>query len=202
MRRKLQWVVVAGWLLVGIAGLVGAEEQSAPTSVQDAMTRLTESKGPNAFFGHYEYMVILPHGYGAAAEFADPERLVELVHFAPARTVAAYLQGDLASQFEEQQYGSLGIVRLEVTPKQHPRLGDKPVPFEAFRQAIPATLQERGETFTVKEVPLVYPAFEVHITAPQELIQVFIEGRKVVYVFTAGRDDDVLRGLLDSLKEL
>ena len=62
--------------------------------------------------------------------------------------------------------------------------------------------QKRGETFTVNEFVGPLPAFQVTITAPQPLVQVCLEGQRAMYLFTAGKDDAILRSLIASLKEL
>ena len=197
MSKTIVNLILAGVMLGAPSLAVAADDPPISPATPEMFRRVAESPGPNAFFGHYDYYVLLPKGYGALAEFADPERLVERVFFAPALAIA---EGKIR-QLSEDQYGSLGVVSLEVTPKEHPRLGTSPVPFRAFREAIPDMLAKRGETFTVHETSLPYQAFELHITAPLPLIQVFVEGKDVVYMFTAGKDDDVLRSLLSSLKE-
>lgn len=147
------------------------------------------------FMGNYGYVLEYPTSHTALPSFDDPERTMEKVLIFP--------KGTPASEMEEQRYAKRGIVRLEVapiivrTPDGNFRAGLK-----ELTDIIPKALKRGGEKCVVEKFASPFPATKFTITGKTPLVQIVLEGAKVTYIFTAGKDDAPLRKLIKSLKEL
>lgn len=148
-------------------------------------------KGP--FMGHYGYMLQLPAGYATQTSYKDLGNRTEVVYLFPEKT-------DPTNFVNEGLYGQLGIIRLEVSPL---RISQGTIDISSLRLGITQTLNARGDTYEIKDTTVAgLPGFVVTITSPFPLIQAFVVGTKVLYVLTAGVDDDAFRNLLQSLTEV
>ena len=147
----------------------------------------------SAFVGHYGYVISLPPGYIALAEFKDRARNVESVHFCKSGT-------DPTGLLDEGLYGQLGIVRLEVRPSA---LAGGLNRVDNLTSLASSRARQRGEKFTIKSLPLVSPlqGIQVNYDAPFPRVEAYILGHKVLYSFLAGEDDEIYRALLSSLRD-
>ena len=141
----------------------------------------------NAFSGHYGYLMTYPAGYEVYPEMRGA---TEMVFFYPKGTKLTT---------DEKQYKALGIIRLEVVPRM--QIQGRSVTSEELKMGVLATLEKNGETYTSKNLTLDKPAFQVNITAPNPIIQVFVEGAKVQYAFTGG-DELPLQALAENIMEV
>lgn len=165
---------------------------AAPTTAADPQPAASANpKGP--FIGHYGYMVQAPPGYATQNQFKDMGNRTEVVYLYPEKT-------DPTNFMNEGLYGQLGILRLEVSPL---RIAQGTIGLESLRGGITKTLNSRGDTYELNETKVGnLPGFIVKITAPFPLVQAFVVGTKVLYVFTGGVDDPTFRNTLLSLTEV
>ncbi len=103
----------------------------------------------------------------------------------------------------EPHYGKLGIIRVEVAPimARTPQ-GSFRAGLKELRKAIPEAIRQGGEKCVVSEFPAPFPAAKFTISGSTPLVQVVLEGAKVTYIFTGARDNEALRKLIKSLKEI
>lgn len=153
-------------------------------------------KGANLYMGNYGYLLEYPSGFTALPSFADPEKTMETVLFFPSGTPKNKLQ--------ESFYGKLGIMRVEVAPiiARTPQ-GAFRAGLKELRVIIPRTITEGGEKCAVADFPSRFPGAKFTISGGSTpLVQVVLEGAKVTYIFTAAKDNEALRKLIRSLKEI
>ena len=204
IRLKRWWIGSAVGFFWPILFL-GAYEFKQNATVSDVVDAIQPSNSQkNAYFGHYGYVLSLPEGYLAIPRFDDAEKTVEVVWFFPSANKAAALQTqkEFNGDWEESRYGELGMVRLEVVPRRHPRFGERIVSLDDLRGGMSYALQKAGETFTVHELNGALPGFQLRITAPGPLVQNVLLGQNVLYVFTSDPSTVVVANLIGSLKEL
>jgi len=151
-----------------------------------AASAAAESK-PNGFMGNSGYLLEFPGNYDA---FAEMRGRVEMAFFFP--------KGGQPS-VDESKYKELGLVRLEVieTPPTKKKGAEVAA---AVKRGVEKSLQERRETYTVKDLALLNGAFLVHITQPNDILQLFVQGEKVIYMFTGG-DEALMSSLAGSIRE-
>ena len=99
---------------------------------------------------------------------------------------------------DESKYKELGMVRLEVTPP--PMHQGKPVGMDEMKKVVLFTLEGNKETAAAKDVALPLTGFMIDITAPKPIKQLFVRGKKVMYMFT-GADAELMLSLAGSIKE-
>lgn len=97
---------------------------------------------------------------------------------------------------DEQLFESLAIIRFEAMLRDN---GAIKITLENTRTLVVGNLQTEGESFNIVDLDLPMPAFKVTITEPFPLVQVFIEAEKLLFVISAGRDDDILQQIISSL---
>lgn len=164
-----------------------ASEQPKLKSFEvNAAAPAAAKSGPTGFMGNSGYLMELPAGYTANARM---EKETELVYFFPEGTAPAT---------DESKYGETGVVRLEVQPA---KMEGKPLTLEIVKKGVSASLKQRKETFTVKDLDVGRPAFQVDITKPARLVQLFTRGETMLYVFTGG-DEALVQSLARSVKEV
>ena len=122
-RSLLLLVLVA--CAMSLSRNVGAEE---PTITQHAGTdaalieelAAAPSMGTSGFIGDYGELLQLPAGYKVFAKFQDPSKPqpTEVAWFFPQQTPGDFLQREMGEgHWQESRYGQLGVIRLEVGPK-------------------------------------------------------------------------------------
>lgn len=188
--KKALPLMISGFSLL-FACLYFAQDQK-PAEKRPRATQAASSE-PRPFLGSYGYVVQPPPGYENFSEFRDSSRTQEVVYFFPSGT-------DPAQFGHEGLYGQLGIIRLEVSPRRIPdgRLG-----IEQIRSAMAARLNARKVPFTERELLVSqFPAILINIAEPVNLTQTFVIGRRVLYVLTAGKEDQLYLDMLASLQEV
>lgn len=164
---------------------------ATPPNPDPAATAPLAPKGP--FMGYYGYMLQVPPGYATQTAFKDMGNRTEVVFLFPEKT-------DPTNFVNEGLYGQLGIMRLEVSPL---RIAHGTIGIDSLRAGITQTLNARGDTYELKDTTVGgLSGFIVKISSPFPLVQAFIVGSKVMYVLTAGVDDQTVGNLLQSLTEV
>ena len=182
-------LMVLGAVSLALAALLLLNRKSAPRP-QASPARAGEE---SAFVGHYGWVISLPPGYSALAEFSNRARTIESVHFCRSGT-------DPTALLDEGLYGQLGIIRLEVRPSS---LGSSLNGVERLTSLVSGRARQRGEKFTLKNPPVASPlrGIQVNFDAPFPRVEAYILGQKVLYSFMAGEDDEIYRSLLSSLRD-
>jgi hypothetical protein len=173
-------------LLAALASFLLRKDSPPPAAKTSAVL------GDSAFVGRAGYIVKLPEGYTPRQSFGDSGQTVEIVHF--------YKSGlDPTSLIDEALYGQLGIVRLTVEPS----------PFAAgftsidpLTKAVTSQARKHGQKFVLK--PLQFSSLrgiQLNYDAPNPHVEAYILGRSLLYSLYAGQDDEIYRGLLNSLRD-
>ena len=153
---------------------------SAPAVVHDRYT------------GQYGFDLLLPETRVAYGPLLSSEGVnTETLYVFPEGT-------PLMSVGDEQLFESLDIVRVEAMQRKN---RDFTITLDGTRTLFVESLQASGETFNVTEFDLPRPAFKITISAPLHMTQVCIEAEELLFVVTAGRDDETLRAIIDNLRE-
>lgn len=153
-------------------------------------------KAGNMYMGNFGYLLEYPSGYTVRPSFSDPEKTMETVLFYPA--------GTPEDKLRETFYGKLGIMRVEAAPiiARTPQ-GTFHAGLKELRAIIPKSIRAGGEKCVVTDFPGPFPGAKFTISGGAvPLVQVLLEGAKVTYIFTAGKDDAAFRKLIKSLNEV
>lgn len=142
--------------------------------------------GKSGFIGDSGYLLQLPDGYEVLAEMRGKTEL------------ALFYPKGAKPTFEEAKYKALGIVRLEV--REIPLMNGRRVSIKDLMNGVGYTLEQNKEQFTLKKVAMGRGAFQVDVTSPGRITQLFIQGRDVFYVFTGG-DEELLYALARGVRE-
>lgn len=151
---------------------------------------MSSTDGAGIFVGHYGTIVKVPADYTSIAGFLDQAQTHEVVCFFP--------QGTPREQLKETEYARLGAVRLEVLPRKS---GGGLITLDHMRAEIPRRLSQNKEIVNVHEFQAHMPAFMLRIIDPLALTQVYLEGKELIYVLTAGADGLLLRGMIEGLRD-
>lgn len=138
------------------------------------------------FVGDSGYLMEVPAGYEVYAEMRGTS---ELVIFYPKGTKPVA---------DEKQYQALGIVRLEVS--EPPQVKGGRATLGDLKKGVLYTLDNNKETYTQKDLSLALPAFQVDITRPNPITQLFLGGKNVFYVFTGG-DEKLMLSMAESVRD-
>jgi len=148
--------------------------------------------GEGGFIGHHGYVVKLPQGYQAVQSFRDARKTVEIVHFCKRDT-------DPTNFLNEGLFGQLGIVRLAVAPSP---VADDLHGLENLQNLVTGRAAARGEKFTVKNLQISsLRGVQLTYDVPFPRVEAFILGRRVMYSFVAGQEDETYRALIQSLRD-
>ncbi|MFA6315824.1 MAG: hypothetical protein WC943_00235 [Elusimicrobiota bacterium] len=184
--RAGTFFLVGGICLVLLAAVLALTRKT--TTKEDAPRQTEEG----AYMGASGYVIRLPEGYAAYPGFKDQARTVEWVHFAK-------LGMDPSHFVDEGLFGQLGIVRLEVRP--NPFL-DNPHPTDSLNRFVDSMMQSRGETFNKKALQVTsLKGVQVTVESPFQRTEAYILGDKVLYLFSAGQDDEIFREIVMSLRQ-
>jgi hypothetical protein len=167
------------------AGLAGAKDAKGGKSRQAV----------NLFVGNYGYVLEYPTSYTALPSFDDPEKTME--------RVMIYPKGTPVAEMSEKNYGKHGIMRVEAAPIMvRTARGSFRAGLKELTAIIPEALKKNGEKCVVEKFASSFPGNKFTISGGTPLVQVVLEGAKVTYIFTAAKDDEPLRKLIKSLKEI
>lgn len=180
MGKYLTIAIVAAALAAGVYIYRGGRP-AAPTAAEQPAAGL-----PNAFAGHFGYLLEFPGDYDA---YPAMRGKIELVYFFPK---------GVEPTNDESKYKELGLVRLEVFETPPGKQGAEVI--AAVKRGVEQSLRERKETYTARDLALLNGAFLVDITAPAAIKQLFVQGDKVTYMFTGG-DEALLLRLAGTIKE-
>ncbi len=181
----------AGGLLIGV-GAIWILIQRGGGRPQPGAPAKPSANAESAFVGYFGYVVRLPQEYEAMAKPPDSPKGRETVHFCRRGT-------DPTSFLHEGLFGQLGIVRLVVEPN---RFAEAPNPIAALTYVLESRLQQRGEKFVRKPLNVgSLRGVQLAVETPFPRTEAYVLGDKVLYIFTAGQDDEVFRELLTSLRE-
>ena len=183
---------IAAYLSLDKAQTTPEAGSSAAAPKEAVPAQPDPAKGP--FMGYYGYLLQVPPGYSTQTGFKDLGNRTEVVFLFPEKT-------DPTNFGNEGLYGQLGIMRLEVSPL---RIAQGTIGLDSLKAGISQTLNNRGDTYEMKDTTAGggLPGFVVKITSPFPLVQAFIVGTKVMYVLTAGQDNDIFRNTVQSINEL
>lgn len=192
MAKYIILAIAAAGVSFGAFSYMGKSRQAGPavTAAAGGPPAAPSPAGvkPNAFMGDSGYLLEFPADYDVYAEMRGR---TEIVYFFP--------KGAGPSN-DESKYAALGLVRLEVigTPP-----GDKKGAeiVTAVKRGVEKSLQQRKEPYTVKDIAMPGGAFMVHITQPTDIMQLFLPREKVIYMFTGG-DEDFMLKIAGSIKEV
>ena len=177
---------------VGVALIAGAAlfavSQKGPAEPRQGL----ESAKESGFIGRGGWVVRLPKDYVAVSEFKDQAKTDQLVHFCKRGT-------DPTNFLDEGLFGPLGIVRLEVTPSPFP---PNPAVITALSDAVSRKTTRQGEKFLLKNITVgALPGVQLNVQAPFPRVEAYLLGRRDLYFFYGGQDDDVWRDIVQSLRD-
>jgi hypothetical protein len=188
MAKLLTGLMIAACVLaLGISGFLHLRKNSAAGGSDLPAGSRPAASGKSAFAGDSGYLLQFPSEYDVYAEMRGK---TELVFFYPKGT-------KLTS--EEKQYKALGIIRLEVSAP--PKINGSRATLEDLKKGVEFSLTKNKETFKIKDADLGRAAFQANITLPNEITQLFVDGKDVFYVFT-GADEALMRSLAQSIVEV
>lgn len=144
------------------------------------------------FVGHHGYVVRLPPDYIAVQSFRDERKKAETVHFCPKGT-------DPSNFLNEGLYGQLGIVKLEV---QISPLAGTLNGLDTLARIVGGRAQQNNEKYTLKNLQVSsMRGIQVNFDVPFPRVESYILGERHLYSFSAGQDDEIYRGVLESLRD-
>lgn len=176
-------VVVAGaGLLALLARSPAPEKTSGPKS----------ASGESGYVGQRGWVVRLPKDYVAVSQFKDKEHNDQVVHFCKRDT-------DPTNFLNEDLFGQMQIVRLEVTPSPFP---PNPVGVANLTAAVNRKTASHGEKFVLKNFSVgTIPGVMVNIQTPFPRVEAYLLGKKELYFFFGGQEDEVWRDIVLSLRD-
>lgn len=137
---------------------------------------------PSGYSGNLGYNLVIPGGYSyISTPLNDTETLVIF----PKETKPAE---------EEKNYAKTETIKVQVSKKQG-------ITLENIRSKLEVRLKNQGAVFETKGIDLEYPNFEIKIASPYPLVRTFLEGKYLTYIFTSGKDSEVLQFMLKNLKD-
>lgn len=172
-------------LLVGIALLLPSKPAPPPPA-----SAAPSSTGESGYVGHAGWVVRLPRDYVGMTQFHGTGQTDEVVHFCPRGT-------EPANFLNEDLFGQLGIVRLEVAPSDFP---SNPTGVAALAKRVSQKLRE--EKFSIKNIQIgTLPGVQVNVLSPFPRVETYVLGRNQLYFFYGGQEDDVWRDIVLSLRD-
>ena len=189
----------AGTALIGVAAYVAMQKPHSPDETTPAQSNppppaagASSADETGIFRGHYGYMFKLPAGYEAVGGFDDPAKTHEVVHVYPRGTNPTHF-------IHEGLYGQLGILRIEASPRRRP---DGIIGIEALKNVALSRLKADRATYTTRSLFVNgLPAFIISVTQPFAQVKAYLVGQKVYYIITAGADNELFNGILETLVE-
>lgn len=178
-------MLAAGYIYIRQSAEHRRSDGVAPDRAAPAHNAAATADGVSSFLGNSGYLMELPDDYDAAPAIKDGR---EIVHFYPKGAEPT---------LDETLFKERRVVRLEVNPM---KIGDRKLTLDIVKKGVVMTLEQNKEAFSVKDLNLGLPGFQVDITTPMELKQVFLEGASTLYTLT-GNDEALMHRLGGSIKE-
>lgn len=189
-----RYAVLGGAVLLVLAILLSVRKPGdAPAPAKDPRAGETEdAHASQVFRGHYGYIMKLPPGYEAFGAFRDPNKTEEVVYVFPKGT-------DPIHFIHEGLYGSLGILRLEVTRRRVPQ---GQVAIDQLKLWITGKLDQEKSTYSVRDLQVNgMEGFLVNAEKPFKYAKAYMVGEKVRYTLTGGEETGFFSDILSSLIE-
>jgi hypothetical protein len=189
----------AGAALIGVAVYVALQKPHSPDETSPAQGNspppaagASSADETGIFRGHYGYMFKLPAAYEAVGGFDDPMMSHEVVHVYPRGTNPTHF-------IHDGLYGQLGILRIEASPRRRP---DGIIGIEALKTVALSRLRADRSTYTTRAILVNgLPTFIISVTQPFAQVKAYLVGQKVYYIITAGADNELFNGILETLVE-
>jgi hypothetical protein len=189
-RGGVIFLILAALIIALIALSFSARRQDGAAS--PASGTVVAPSGTAAFVGRGGYVVALPKGYEAVFGASDERNPIELVHFCKKGT-------DPTNFLHEGLFGQMGIVRLQAQPNPFAR-GIAGI--DLLTRSVTDQHTAAGEKFSVKNIQVSsLPGVQVTIELPVPAVETYILGETTLYRFLAGQDDEISRGIINSLRD-
>lgn len=163
------------------------------------------SEKPNLYVADHGFFLVLPANYAAHGQFTDPDKIGEAVLLFPKDIPDEYLsppdEEKLDKSYVSDRFNKFGVIELTATTHKHE--GKNVYNLEALREDVLKGVKEANKPFTIEELSLRMPAFQVTLTEiVPPLIILGVEGEKNVYMFTTGQDTrHTLLAIIENLHE-
>lgn len=188
--RKAAKLLLAFGLLMILA--VGVFVFQKPAKSPGVGAAAGSSGAESGFVGANGWVVRLPKDYVGMSEFKDSTKAVEIIHFSKRGT-------DPTNFLNDGLFGQLGIVRLTVSPSQFPA---NPTGTASLSGVVSGRTSARGEKFEIKNIQIgTLSGVQVNIQSPFPRVEAYILGRRDLYFFYAGQEDEVWRDIVLSLRD-
>ena len=198
IRKQRRWPYAA--LLISVLLLVASYIRSGRNPEAESGPRPTpadpyqDSGAPDdrVFRGHYGYLLKLPPGYEAIGSFSDSLKIQEVVHIFPKNT-------DFTHLINEGLYGSLGILRLEISPRRVPQgVVDIPV----LAKWVAAKLAREKSKYQKRDQAVHgMEGFVITVSEPFPSVRAYVVGQKAYYTLIGGSENTLFTGVLSSIIE-
>jgi hypothetical protein len=191
-RRTMMLAAVLGSVLLLALGVLMLMTPSKPASAaaDAASAGDAASTGETGFIGHAGWVVRLPQNYAAVRQFNDAAKTDEVVHFCPRGT-------DQTNFIDEELFGQLGIVRVEVAHSDFPA---NPTGVAQLSRRVAEKL--RSAKYTSKPLQIGnLSGVQANVQTPFPHVEAYLIGQSDVYFFFAGQEDDVWRAIVLSLRD-
>jgi hypothetical protein len=190
-RRKAMMLAAAlGSVVLLILGLTMLLAPAKTPSPEDAASTTPGSTGESAFIGHSGWVVRLPANYIAMRQFNDAAKTDEVVHFCPRGT-------DPTNFIDEEMFGQLGIVRVEVAPSDFPQ---NAAGVAQISRRIASKLS--GDKYSTTPLQIgTFTGVKVNVLSPFPRVEAYLLGRNQLYFFYAGQEDEIWRAIVMSLRD-
>lgn len=177
---------------IAAAAMLAALSLRRDASPPSSSGTVVSATGAAAYVGKGGYVVGLPGGYEAVSSFEDAQKTKELVYFCKKGT-------DPTNFLHEGLFGQMGIVRLQTQP--NPFSGSL-TGLDQLVRSLNAQHAAAGEKFSLKNIQVSsLRGVQVTVELPIPSVEAYLLGEKVLYRFFAGQDDEIYRGILDSLRD-
>jgi hypothetical protein len=185
-RKTLMFAATLGSVLLLLLGIV----MLLPSKPATTAAASAAATGESGFIGHAGWVVRLPGGYVAVRQFNDAAKTDELVYFCPSGT-------DQTNFIDEELFGQLGIVRVEVAPSD---FAPNPAGVAQLTRRIADKL--RDTKYVTKPLQIGnLPGVQVNVQSPFPRVEAYLIGQKDIYFFYAGQEDEVWRAIVLSLRD-
>ena len=181
-------------LYIGLALILGAGLLAlrSRTPAPEKTDGPPSASGESGFVGHRGWVVRLPKDYVGMSEFKDKGKSHLIVHFCKRGT-------DPTNFLNENLFGQMEIVRLEVTPSPFP---PNPTGVANLTSAANRKISSRGEKFVLRDFSVgTLPGVLVNIQSPYPRVEAYLLGKNELYFFYGGQEDDIWRDIVLSLRD-
>ncbi|OGS36776.1 MAG: hypothetical protein A2506_01660 [Elusimicrobia bacterium RIFOXYD12_FULL_66_9] len=178
-----------GLVLILGAGLLALLSRTPPPEKTDGPE---SASGESGYVGNRGWVVRLPKDYVGISEFKDKAKSHFLVHFCKRGT-------DPTNFLNEDLFGQMEIVRLDVTPSPFP---PNPTGVANLTTAVNRKIASRGEKFVLRSFSVgTLPGVLVNVQSPYPRVEAYLLGKSELYFFYGGQEDEVWRDIVLSLRD-